>query len=388
MRFLARALVTLTFVLVVSSLVAAFVLPGQGDLVIGVIFSFLATGSALTGYLVATRVPTSLIGWLLLAQGIGMALVLAPGEVAALGLHLSSSPSAVFAVCGWCADLLGRVVVVVPTGLLLLVFPTGRFQSRAWTAFAALFVLVLTASGVTDMLLVNSVGPGIDNPFQVHGSAADIVHTCRAVAMVAAVPVAIGCAVSLFLRLRHSRGAERQRVKWIAYTAAVAVVGFGVALAVDGPLGDLAWNLALLCVVLLPVSMGVAILRHRLFDIDVVIKRTLVYSILTVSLLSTYLLLVLVLQLLLQPVAGNSDLAVAGSTLAVAALFGPLRRLVQKTVDRRFFRSRYDAALTLDAFAEHLRDEVDLSALGEDLQLVVAQTMQPAHVSLWLRERP
>ena len=322
-----------------------------------------------------------------MTQALLAALVLALGELSAVGLA-RSSPADAYGVAGWLADLLGRVVLVVPTGLLLLVFPTGRFQSRAWAAFAGLFVIVLTASGVADMLLVDSVGPGIANPFRLRGGAADAVRMSDVVAAVAALPVAVGCAVSLLLRLRHSRGTERQRVKWIAFTAVVAVVGFGVALLVQGPWGDLAWSLALLCVVLLPVSMGVAILKHHLFDIDVVIKRTIVYSILTVTLLATYLLLVLLLQVLVRPVAGTSDLAVAGSTLVVAALFGPLRRLVQEGVDRRFYRSRYDAARTLDAFAEHLRDEVDLTALGSDLTTVVAETMQPEHVSLWLKEAP
>ena len=387
MRFLARALGALIVLMVVPSLVAAFLLPGQDDLVIGIVFGLLAIGSAVTGLLVAERVPASAIGWLLLGQGVGMALVLALGELSAVGLA-RSSPADAYGVAGWLADLLGRVVLVVPTGLLLLVFPTGRFQSRAWAAFAGLFVIVLTASGIADMLLVDSVGPGIENPFRLRGGAADAVRMSDVVAAVAAVPVAVGCAVSLLLRLRHSRGTERQRVKWIAFTAVVAVVGFGVALLVQGPWGDLAWSLALLCVVLLPVSMGVAILKHHLFDIDVVIKRTIVYSILTVTLLATYLLLVLLLQVLVRPVAGTSDLAVAGSTLVVAALFGPLRRLVQEGVDRRFYRSRYDAARTLDAFAEHLRDEVDLTALGSDLTTVVAETMQPEHVSLWLKEAP
>ncbi len=387
MRFLARALATLIVVLVLPSLVAAFLLPGQDYLVVGIFFGLLAIGSAVTGYLVATRVPASLIGWLLLAQGIGMALALAWGETAALGLHHSSSPATVYGVCGWGADLLVRIVVVIPTGVLLLVFPTGRFQSRAWVAFAALFVLVLTAAGVTGMLLVDSVGPGIDNPFRVHGAAADVVHVLREVSLLAAVPVAIGCVVSLFLRLRQTHGAERQRVKWIAYTAAVAVVGFGVALVVGEPWGDLAWLVALLCVVLLPVSMGVAILRHRLFDIDVVIKRTLVYSILTLTLLTTYLLLVLLLQVLLRPrcrglrpCRRRLDAGRGGAVRPVAPpRAGSGRPPVLPFAVRRRPHSRCLRRAPARRGGPVRRSATTCSSSSAD-------TMQPEHVSLWLRK--
>jgi hypothetical protein len=186
---------------------------------------------------------------------------------------------------------------------------------------------------------------------------------------------------------------ERQQLKWFALVGLIMLGGLSLGFLAlplsarwEDIFGSIGWSMFLFGFIAgIPVATGIAILRHRLYDIDVVINRALVYGSLTAILAATYLGAVLVLRLVLGPFTGESDLAVAASTLAVAALVRPLRSRIQATVDRRFYRARYDATRTLEAFTSRLRDQIDLDALGTDLRTVVHDTMQPAHVSLWLR---
>ena len=206
-------------------------------------------------------------------------------------------------------------------------------------------------------------------------------------------------ALGLVLRYRRSRGEERQQIKWIAFAASVVGLAYLVAMVTSlvfpsgawyspgSPLWmDLIVTVALLSFTFVPIAVGLAVLRHRLYDIDLIINRALVYGSLTAILALVYVGSVVGLQAAFRALSGQeSTLAVVASTLAIAALFGPLRRRVQGFVDRRFYRRKYDAAKTLASFNVRLRDQTDLDALGNDLLGVARSTMQPSHVSLWLR---
>ena len=201
----------------------------------------------------------------------------------------------------------------------------------------------------------------------------------------------VAAAAALVVRFRRSHGVERQQVKWFAFAAGLMAAHLILGSAAQGLLGDeasedsiVAGFIFAICICTVPISAGIAILRHRLYDIDVVINRALVYGALTTTLGGAYLALVLLLGL----AVGESDLATAASTLTVAALFRPVRARIQALVDRRFHRRRYDAEQTLQGFGSRLRDEFDLAVLGANLRGVVRETMQPAHVSLWLRRTP
>jgi hypothetical protein len=349
------------------------------DLVAGFGFALLGLSAATTGAVVATRVPANAVGWIILAIGLGVGILLAAGAYGEAGLLTDAGPLPLDEYALWLSNWVGIPVFFGLTGFLLLLFPTGRLLSPGWLWPARAFALIVAVATVGYALSPEPISDVVANPFAVDS---DIVGVSNDITDLLALPGLGMCVLALVIRMRRSQGAERLQLKWFTYAAAVAGAGLAGSVVVQGGLlGDAVFLLGLLGVALMPVSAGVAILRYRLYEIDLVIRRTLVYGALTASLGGTYLLLVLLIGLTL----GESNVAVAASTLAVAALFRPARARIQDLVDRRFYRRRYDAGRTLEAFGARLRDEVDLETLAADLRGVVQDTVQPAHVSLWLR---
>jgi hypothetical protein len=358
----------------------------RGDDHVAVESLFLLTwvAYATVGALIVSRRPRHPVGWLFCAMGLSTAaqeFLLGYGGRA----DLPGATAAAW-LSSWASEPTTVLVLV-----LLLVFPTGRFISRGWRRVGLAAVAVAALWAVALALDPGDLRglEGVANPLGVDAASGPLGFAASALV----VPFMLCGALAVtgaIVRFRRARGVEREQTKWLALAAGallLAVLSVVVLLLlVDTDSG--VWDVVTALLVCLglaafPAAAGIAILRHRLYDIDLVIRRTLVYGALTATLLGVYLGLVLLVGL----TVGDSDAAVAASTLAVAWLFRPARTRIQAIVDRRFYRRRYDAARTLEAFAGGLRDQVDLEALSRDLREVVGRTMQPTHVSVWLRTR-
>jgi hypothetical protein len=340
------------------------------------------------GVLVASRHPGNTIGWLFCLGAFCWILGELALEYAVYALISAPGALPAGAWVGWFggwARGVGWYFVVV---FFLLLFPTGRLPSPRWrpvlwgvVGYFVFFTLVVLLSPVSSDVRL----PFLRNPLGIELEVMDYLLEVVFLGL-PLLPMVSGAAV--VVRFRRSRGDERQQIKWFAYAVAVMVVvfasWFSLALAGLAFPGALMWTVPLLG---LPVAVGIAILKHHLYDIDVIINRTLVYGTLTISLALVYLAGVASLQYALRGLtAGDSQLAVVVSTLVIAALFSPSRRRIQGFIDRGFYRNKYDATKTLAALSAKLRDEVDLDELAGDLTGVIRETMRPAHVSLWLRE--
>ena len=341
-----------------------------------------AIGFTAVGAIVALRRPANAIGWLLLSVGFVAAIGafgLEYGTYAVVG-RVTALPGGLFGA--WLGSWTWVVYIAGILPLLLLRFPDGRLLSPRWrpVGWAAVLSVVVTTA-----LMAFKPGPlqeaaYADNPFTPLPSS--LIGVLAAIGIGSIIPVMGGASWSLVLRFRRSTGIEREQIKWLAFSAVPLVgAGFESAVAVDKP-GQVLFVFLLLSV---PIAVGIAILRHRLYDIDVLINRTLVYGTLSATLAATYAAIVILLGALLRPLTAGSEVSVAVSTLATLAVVQPLRHRIQEAVDRRFYRSRYDAVRTLDAFSVRLRDEVDLDAVRGGLLDAVGDTVRPAHAGVWLR---
>ncbi|MDX6688757.1 MAG: hypothetical protein QOG15_214 [Solirubrobacteraceae bacterium] len=375
-------------VLAVAMKLGGYIVPlaaGALELRVGDVFTLSITiAFAVLGALVASRHPRNAIGWIFLGVAVSTGFAGLGHGLVVNALETDSHPGGFIGATAAYADTSWVPFILVPASVLLLLFPTGRLPSRrwrpvAWCAYGGIFGALVTG-------FLNPTGgdfPTARNPLGVDGPAIDALTALSFLLLAVGM---IGSAISLVVRFRRAGGVERQQIKWLSAAGALVAVVIPIMFTVYDDVGATVADMTMMTAVLtLPTAAGIAMLRYRLYDIDVVVNRALVYGALTATLAGAYLGSVLLLQLILSGATSNSSLAVAVSTLAVAALFQPARRRIQGGVDRRFYRRKYDATRTLDRFVAQLRDEVDLDALGGELRGVVHETMQPAHVSLWLR---
>ena len=341
------------------------------------------------GAIVASRRPENPVGWLLCLFGVAVGTSSFASQYAIYALLAQPDSLPAGEAMAWIAAWQLPVIIGLQVSYLLLFpngrLPSGRWRPLAWLIVAFVVVGVVLSAFASDAYL-GSLDP-IRNPLGIEG----FTYFWKALLYTVSPLLFSAVAFSVFVRLRRAVGVERQQIKWFAYAAAIFAMSTilnVVIIAIDTPRWSEWANVVIFSVAgtTIPIAMGIAILRHRLYDIDVLINRTLVYGSLTATLVAAYFGGIVVLQRLFVALTGEkSTLAIVASTLLIAALFNPLRRRTQSFVDRRFYRRKYDAAKTLETFSAKLRDETDLGTLSDDMVGVAAATVQPEHASLWLR---
>jgi hypothetical protein len=355
-------------------------------------FATLIVSFSVIGALIASHRPENPIGWIFLAVGCCYGLLSAGDEYAIYALLTNPGALALGAEASWLgqwiwAPGLGLILVFLP-----LLFPDGHPPSPRWRPVGWLGGLSIVLAVVSSTIVLwPERGPALVTGDESPSHVLDVVLLFAAVPMLFV--AGLGAVNSLLVRFRRSRGDERQQIKWFASAAALTliwIIVFGQSTLRGLPEAMVALS-SLLVIPSIPIATGVAILRYRLYDIDVIINRTLVYGSLTVILVGLYFGGVATTQAIFRALTSQEQqpqLAVVVSTLAIAALFMPLRRRIQSFIDRRFYRRKYDARKTLEAFSAKLRDETDLNTLSDELVTAVRQTMQPKHVSVWLHSDP
>ena len=358
------------------------------------IFAVAFSGS---GLLILRRQPAHVVGWLLLASGAISAVQLFAEEYGVASHHARLGLPAASWIAWLNVWIWVAVVAMVGVGAVLY-FPNGRLPSPRWRIAVWLAVIgsiLTTASAMGDAAQMATNMRGVPPPYDPRslGALADIAPMLFTTAGFGTLSLlALAAAFSVATRFRRAYGAERQQIKWFAFaaagigiTATLNALAIGTSGDITGWQSKLAQYALIAAMALVPVSIGIAIRRYRLYDIDLVINRALVYGSLSAVIGALYTGFVVLFQTFVSPHVGGSEIGIAVSTLVTLALIQPIRRRIQDVVDRRFYRSRYDAARMLDAFTARLRDEVDLDRLRGDLLDVVGDTVRPAHANVWLR---
>ena len=389
--WLAWSLVVLSVVLLVGGLSFALMtrssVPERPNYYGLVTLSVLALAFSVVGAIIASRQPRNAIGWIFGGVGVTIGLSSFAGNYAEFWLASGFGRGVLSETAAWFSSWSWTLLVYVPTSFLLLLFPDGRLPYPRWrpVAWCAVLGLIGFLAGYTLEPGPLEDFPRIMNPYGVDSLILEAVAVAGAILASASM---VASAISLIVRMRRAGRAQRQQIKWLAYGGALVVGAVFVGGVISVWIGEVGYALTSLGLLGVPIFTGVAIARYRLYEIDIVINRTLVYGALTAALVALYFGGGATLHALLRALTGQEQqpqLAIVVSTLAIAALFNPLRRRIQGFIDRRFYRSKYDARKTLEAFSAKLRDEADLDALRVGLVGVVRETMQPAHVSLWLR---
>jgi len=348
------------------------------------VFSVSMVSFGLLGALIVTRRPENRLGWIFVAIACIHSLSYLAAALAGQLIFRGPTPDRTGVILAW-IFIWSANLHYLPSGtFIFLLFPDGHLPSRRWRP-----LVWITVASMVGLVVATATLPGplvvftnVQNPFGFEGP---LPLALAGISFLVAGGCATASVASLFVRFRRSSGAERHQIKWFLYGGAISIamviviIGFGVSL-------TSATYLVSGATIVIAAAAGVAIFRYHLYDIDLLINRTLVYGLTTGGLALAFFGVVVVLQALLRPFTGGSEIAVAGSTLVSLTLVGPLRRRTQGGVDRRFYRSRYDASRTVDDFSARLRDQVDLDAVRADLLATAATTMQPAHASVWLRE--
>jgi hypothetical protein len=381
-RAAARLAWALTAGYALAAVAAVVLATRNGTGLDSIIFLLAISGFAVVGGLLSARRPRNPIGWLMLSAPLAGGFGFLANQLAIFGFVTAPGSLPFDEFIAWVGLSLSNYMLM-PLVFVVFLFPSGRLPSHAWRPVAwgvGAFLVIVTlifafgTPGYSDY-------PQITNPYAVP-ALFPVAQALNAAFIIYIFILGLAVA-SLIVRYRKASPTEKQQLKWIVLAGIVMVVSLLVSL-MNTPLTDFGW---LFTVLALPIAIGIAMLRYRLYDIDLLINRAIVYAAVTAALAATFFSGLVLLQGLLRPLTNANELGVAASTLVSFGLFQPVRRRMQSFVDRRFDRHKYDAERTLDAFSTRLRDEIDLDALRGDLVAAVGGTMAPAHVSLWLRER-